>query len=773
MRKTLRKQLTVILTIIALLASFLPSSVGAAESDYDNLIVDPSKKPSVAGALQVLDINGVKTLCDSQGNPIQLRGMSTHGLQWFPQILNNNAFEALSDDWGANVVRLAMYVGEEGYAINPDVIKQRVIDGINYAIANDMYVIVDWHVHMPGDPNADVYKGAMNFFDEISSLYPNNPNIIYEVANEPSSNAPGVTNDAAGWQAVKSYAEPIIQLLRQKGNENIVIVGSPNWSQRPDLAADNPIQDQNTVYTVHFYTGSHAPAADSSNRENVMSNARYALEHGVAVFASEWGTSEANGNNGPYLDEADQWINFLNSNNISWVNWSLTNKNETSAAFLPFIMEKHDATSLDPGEDQVWAANELSVSGEYVRARIKGISYQPIDRTEREEFTTNVWNFNDGTTQGLGINGGSPIQDVTVNNVNNTLELGNLQASTDVSEGNYWANVRISADSSTARPDIYGAEKLTMDVIVDQPTTVSIAAIPQSASVGWANPTRAIQVTEDDFVLQQDGKYKSVLSISKADSPTLEQIATSLEDSTLTNVILFVGSANGGNVSLDNISVTGNRAVAEQPVVHDPIGTAVLPSDFEDLTRQGWKWDAGSGVKTALTVQEANGSKALSWDVAYPEVKPVDAWASAPRLVIGDINATRGENNYFVFDLYLDPVRASMGSLSVNLAFAPPSLGYWAQATETFDIDLTALDPATKTADGLYHYKVVFDMNLIRDGKVIAPDTVLRDITIVVADQKSDFAGNMYVDNIQFSNQDPRIEYKKNGKPVKPKKPKK
>jgi endoglucanase len=770
--RKIQKQIIVILTTLALIASFLPASADAAESDFDQLIVDPGRKPSVAGSLQVLEINGVKTICDAQGNPIQLRGMSTHGLQWFPQILNDNAFAALSDDWGANVVRLAMYVGEEGYATNPDVIKQRLIDGIEYAIAHDMYVIVDWHVHMPGDPNAEVYSGAMEFFKEISSLYPNHPNIIYEVANEPSSNAPGVTNDAAGWHQVKSYAEPIIQMLRQNGNENIVIVGSPNWSQRPDLAADNPIQDQNTVYTVHFYTGSHAPADDSTNRENVMSNARYALENGVAVFASEWGTSEANGNNGPYLDEADQWINFLNSNNISWTNWSLTNKNETSAAFLPFEMGKHDATSLDPGEDKVWAANELTVSGEYVRARIKGIPYEPIDRTVKEEFNTNIWNFDDGTTQGFGINSDSPIKDVTITNSNNSLELGNLASSKDVSEGNYWANVRLSTNGSVST-DIFGAEKLTMDVIVDTPTTVSIAAIPQSATHGWANPNRAVQVSADDFIVQADGKYKAVLSITKADTPNLEAIATDSADSTLTNIILFVGTENGGNVALDNISVTGNRAAVEQPVVHDPIGTPILPSNFEDLTRQGWKWDAGSGVKTALTIQDANGSKALSWDVAYPEVKPVDAWASAPRLVLGDINATRNENNYFAFDLYLDPVRASMGSLSVNLAFAPPALGYWAQATETVDIDLTALDSATKTADGLYKYKVVFDMNQIRDGKVIAPDTVLRDISIVVADVESDFAGKMFVDHVQFSVQDPRIETKKNGKPVKPKKPKK
>ncbi|MCR2823730.1 glycoside hydrolase family 5 protein [Lederbergia panacisoli] len=331
----------------------------------------------MAGKLQVLKKSGVMTLCDETGNPIQLRGMSTHGLQWYPEIINNNAFAALSKDWGANVIRLAMYVGENGYATNPSV-KEKVIEGIKLARANDMYVIVDWHVHFPGDPNAKIYGGAMDFFKEISTMFPNDANIIYELANEPNGADPGVTNDRAGWEKVKSYAEPIIKMLRERGNENLVIVGSPNWTQRPDLAADNPIQDENTIYSVHFYSGSHKTSPSSSDRNNVMSNVRYALEHGVAVFASEWGTSEADGNNGPYLEEADEWLSFFNENNISWVNWSLTTKNETSGAFTPHEQGK---TKLDPGKDQVWGPKELSVSGEYVRARIKGTKYEPIDRS--------------------------------------------------------------------------------------------------------------------------------------------------------------------------------------------------------------------------------------------------------------------------------------------------------------------------------------------------------------------------------------------------------
>ncbi|WP_174887690.1 carbohydrate-binding domain-containing protein [Cohnella herbarum] len=587
-----------IVIVTGIIVAYLPGSSGAAaeqdngskaayspsksEAEYARVIgKDAVIKPSKGGALRLVAKNGIKTLSDASGKPIQLRGMSTHGLQWFPQIVNDNAFAALAEDWESNVIRLAMYVGENGYASTPAVIKQRVIDGIEFAIKNDMYVIVDWHVHAPGDPNAEVYAGAMDFFSEISDLYPNNKHILYELANEPSSNEPGVTNDAAGWATVKSYAEPIVKMLRGKGNDNIIIVGSPNWSQRPDLAADNPIMDlnkgvadANTMYTVHFYTGTHAAADKSSDRTNVMSNARYALEHGEALFATEWGTSEASGNNGPFLQEADVWLDFLNENNISWVNWSLTNKNETSGAFTPFELGKTEATNLDPGIDRKWDVSELSISGEYVRARIKGIAYEPKE-----------------------------------------------------------------------------------------------------------------------------------------------------------------------------------RVVAEQTIVNAPLGVPTLPSNFEDSTLQGWGWDGASGVKGALTIEEANGSKAVAWEVAYPEVKPTDGWASAPRIMLAGINATRGTNRYLIFDLFLKPVRASEGKLSINLAMAPPSLGYWAQASDNYDISLAKLGERPKTADGLYRIEVSFDMNKINENKSIEAETVLRDLTIVVADVDSDYAGTMYLDNVRFANQ--------------------
>ena len=333
------------------------------------------RRPSEGGSLFVREYHGRQTLVDQAGRPIQLRGMSTHGLQWYGEITNQNAFAALANDWGCNVIRLAMYIGEGGYTADPSV-RERVYQGIDLAFEHDLYVIVDWHVLSPGDPNAAVYAGAYAFFDDLSVRYQDHPRyhqIIWELCNEPNpSGDEANANDASGWQAIRRYAEPIIQMLRQRG-DNIIIVGTPNWSQRVDLAADDPIAAENIMYAVHFYTGTHQPSDHSHDRDNVMSNTRYAIEHGSAVFASEWGTSEASGDHGPFLEAADIWLEFLNEQMISWCNWSLTTRDETSGSFRPCLPDESEAGRLDPGSGQVWPDEQLSVSGRYVRDRIKGL----------------------------------------------------------------------------------------------------------------------------------------------------------------------------------------------------------------------------------------------------------------------------------------------------------------------------------------------------------------------------------------------------------------
>jgi len=51
-------------------------------------------------------------LCDRSGNPIQLRGMSSHDLKQFP--FTRNTVSNLVNDWHVSVVRAAMYTDSYG-----------------------------------------------------------------------------------------------------------------------------------------------------------------------------------------------------------------------------------------------------------------------------------------------------------------------------------------------------------------------------------------------------------------------------------------------------------------------------------------------------------------------------------------------------------------------------------------------------------------------------------------------------------------------------------
>lgn len=299
-----------------------------------------SKTPVAANGQ--LKIKGTQ-LVNQSGKAVQLKGISSHGLQWYGDYVNKSSLKWLRDDWGINVFRTAMYTGEGGYIDNPSV-KNKVKEAVEAAKELGIYVIIDWHILSDGNPNQNKAK-AKEFFKEMSSLYGNTPNVIYEIANEP--------NGDVNWNRdIKPYAEEVISVIRKNDPDNIIIVGTGTWSQDVNDAADNQLKDANVMYSLHFYAGTHG--------QSLRDKANYALSKGAPIFVTEWGTSDASGNGGVYLDQSREWLTYLNSKKISWVNWSLSDKQESSAA-------------LNPGASKTggWKLSDLSASGKFVRENIR------------------------------------------------------------------------------------------------------------------------------------------------------------------------------------------------------------------------------------------------------------------------------------------------------------------------------------------------------------------------------------------------------------------
>lgn len=291
-----------------------------------------SQTVSHHGQLQVVGTQ----LQNAKGEDLTLRGASFGWHSFWPRFYNKGAVSWLATDFKATVVRAAMGIetGNGTYIQDPKFATQTIEAVIDGAIAADVYVIVDWHSH-----NINL-KEAREFFDYISKKYGNKPHVIYEIFNEP---------DEETWPEVKAYSEEIIKVIRRNDPDNIILVGCPKWDQAIDLPAADPILGQtNLMYTMHFYAATH--------KKWLRDRTDAAIAKGLPVFVSESAGMEATGD-GP-LDPAEwkAFIDWMESRKISWVVWSVSDKDETCS-----MLQKSAAS------DGHWKTSDLKQSGVMLR----------------------------------------------------------------------------------------------------------------------------------------------------------------------------------------------------------------------------------------------------------------------------------------------------------------------------------------------------------------------------------------------------------------------
>lgn len=290
------------------------------------------------GAHGALAVQGNRVV-DQGGNPVQLRGMSWFWSQWTDFYVAQNV-DVMVDDWQSTVVRAALGVENEGgYLQNPAVNVAKVRALVDRAIERGVYVIIDWHDHHAHQHAVQ----ATAFFEEMVQAYGDQPHVIFEIYNEPMD---------VSWPEVKEFAQTMIRTIRAAGSSNLIIVGTPTWSQDVDVAAADPIvTDSNVAYTLHFYADTH--------QQTLRDKAKVALDRGIALFVTEWGTCSADGNGSVNRAESQNWLAFLQAHSISWANWSLHNKPEACSAVQAW------AGSVGP-----WPDEQLTPSGRLVKAAI-------------------------------------------------------------------------------------------------------------------------------------------------------------------------------------------------------------------------------------------------------------------------------------------------------------------------------------------------------------------------------------------------------------------
>jgi endoglucanase len=301
---------------------------GAAAADSgagDTGPVSPRNPVADHGQLKVVGTQ----LQDQAGNPVQLKGVSSQWLNYetktFPE--SKPAIEYARDHWKLSVIRASMgvdvrggYLGTgTGTNANMAGMQAKVTTIVQNAIDLGIYVIVDWHTSNAVTATTTQTSQAVAFFTNIAQTYGGSPNVIYETYNEPVN---------VIWAQVKPYHEAVVAAIRAQDPDNLIVLGTPNWSQDVDAAALDPVAGTNLLYTLHFYACTHKqPFRDKAN---------LAIMRGIALFITEFGATPSDGgvtrnnNNVVCEDEANNWFTWMGQNNISGASWKLDQCTDTS-----------------------------------------------------------------------------------------------------------------------------------------------------------------------------------------------------------------------------------------------------------------------------------------------------------------------------------------------------------------------------------------------------------------------------------------------------------
>lgn len=283
-------------------------------------------------------------IVDQHGKPVALAGPSLFwsNTGWNQEkFYNASAVKTFATDWNASVVRAAMGVDAKGGFLQDSANQARVETVVDAAIANGLYVIIDWHSHH-AERHADE---AVAFFKKMATKYGHTPNLIYELYNEP-------LKDAAWTGTIKPYAEKVIAAIRAIDPDNLIIVGTPAWSQDVDIAAGDPLTGRNLAYALHFYAGTH--------RQGLRDKADAAMKLGAPLFVSEWGSVNADGNGAVDTGETRRWQDYLRKHCLSQAQWAASDRNEGASLFKP------GSSGTGP-----WTDADLTDSGKLLRDILK------------------------------------------------------------------------------------------------------------------------------------------------------------------------------------------------------------------------------------------------------------------------------------------------------------------------------------------------------------------------------------------------------------------
>ena len=330
-----------------------------------------------------LKANGSKLSgsCETYANTaVQVKGMSLYwssGAEETSDFYSEKGINRLVDSMGVEVVRFAMGVSNpefdknRGYLTGGEKKQKALLKAVmDAAIEKDIYVIIDWHIESSNGYTDD----AISFFTYAAKEYGKLDNVIFEVWNEPK--------DGAQMSQVADHAQKVIDAIRNAGSDNLVLVGSPEWSSHPDDCAKAGINDNNYGCTLHFYAATDAHQVKNGDNNSYNARAESALNAGVPVFATEWGSVMSDGKGSVNTSASDAWVSWMSQKGVSWTYWNasaVTSESQTSAIFTNVVLDH---------------ALPYSESGKYIKSKLGGGQYKSCSgatiSTPKLVFSTGV-----------------------------------------------------------------------------------------------------------------------------------------------------------------------------------------------------------------------------------------------------------------------------------------------------------------------------------------------------------------------------------------------
>lgn len=238
----------------------------------------------------------------------------------YGSLITENDFAVMAS-MGANCVRIPFAWGylEPQVGVYNMAYVARLDQVIGWAESNNLYVILSlqnsalqypymasWITDPGFFTNASQQQSFIDVWTWLSQRYMNDPMVLYDLMNEPSS--PALVAQL-GWDAEAAQLYPVmynssglytrtIQAIRANGDDKICIVQqltADPWMGAGSIVGTDgvtyPIKlaDPNVLYSPHLYAPANSGDDMSEYNSLVNSIYQFSVDNNVPIFVGEWG----------------------------------------------------------------------------------------------------------------------------------------------------------------------------------------------------------------------------------------------------------------------------------------------------------------------------------------------------------------------------------------------------------------------------------------------------------------------------------------------------